>query len=122
MALRSSPTGGLVANVNLFDAQRLDAAPFDASCTLYRLDLTTTDANITLPSGGYVVCLEDASTAAGAILRCGTTASNPASGASASASMLLQSGAAITLTLEASTVVHAIMRAGTGILYATRVL
>jgi hypothetical protein len=111
-----------VANVNLFDAQRLDAAPFDASSTLYRLDLTTSDGSITLPSGGYVICLEDASTAAGAILRCAATASNPASGASLSAACLLQSGAAITLTLESQTVLHAVMRAGTGILYATLVL
>jgi len=108
--------------VNLHDAQRLDAAPLDSGSLLYRLDLTTTDASITLGSGGYVLFLEDASTASGAIVRLGAAAADPASGASLAAAGLLQSGAAITLSVESQTVLHAIMRAGTGSLYAMRVI
>lgn len=109
-----------MATIPLPDAQRLDAAPFDSSSALYRLDLTTTDANITLPSGGYILFLEDAT--ASAIVRIGSAASTPANGASLSAACLLQPGAAVTMTLEASSVVHGIVRASTGTLVAVKVL
>lgn len=109
-----------MATIPLPDAQRLDAAPFDANSTLYRLDLTTSSASITLGSGGYILFLEDA--AASAIVRVGGAASDPASGASLGAACLLQPGAAVTMTLEAQAEVHGIMRSGTGKLFACRVL
>lgn len=109
-----------MATIPLPDAQRLDAAPFDANSTLCRLDLTGADASITLGSGGYILFLEDATTSA--IVRVGGAASDPASGANLGGACILQPGAAVTMVLESSTAVHAIMRSGTGKLYACRVL
>lgn len=103
------------------DALRLDAMPFVLGSLLHRLDLTAVDASISLPPGGYILTLEDASTAAGAILRLGAAATNPASGASVVDSALLPAGAAITMSVETTAVLHGIMRAGTGVLYAQRV-
>lgn len=108
-------------SVSMIDAHRLDVLPWALGSVLHRLDLSVVDATITLPTGGYVLSLEDTSTAAGAILRLGAVASNPLSGASIGDSVLLPSGAQITMALEVQRVLHGIMRAGTGVLYAMRV-
>lgn len=107
--------------VPLPDAQRLDAAPFDSGTTLYRLDLTTSDASIDLPAGGYVLVLDE-SDGASAIVRIDGVASTPASGASLASAFLVPAGSSATMRLTAAATVHAIMRADTGVLFFQRVL
>jgi hypothetical protein len=109
-----------MAGIPLPDAQRLDAAPFDPSSVLYRLDLSTSDDSIDLPVGGYVLFLEDAT--ASAVLCCGGTASTPSNKSSLDGAFLLQPGAAVTLRLTAATTLHGIMRSSTGKLIANKVL
>lgn len=109
-----------MAGVSLSDSQRLDAHPFTSGSVAYRLDVSVVDATLALPSGGYVLILEDATVAA--ICRLDAVASEPASGASLSAAFLVPAGSSATLYVETSATLHAVMRSGTGRLFLQRVI
>lgn len=99
------------------DARYLDVMPLHSDATVYRLDLTSASASITLPAGGYLVCVEGM-TSGFVVARFGGAAAVPASGASATG-FHVSPGAVYTLDTPGA-VLHAITSTGTGILLATK--
>lgn len=102
------------------DALALDVAPAGRGTPLFRLSLTIADDFILLDAGGYLLTLEDASTAAGCIVTLDIAAVDPPSGTSTPDSLLVPAGGSDMLWLDAPGELHGIMRAGTGELYIGR--
>ena len=99
------------------DARYLDVMPLHSGATVYRLDISASSASITLPAGGYLVCVEGMSSGY-AVGRLGAAAAVPANGAHATG-FHISPGAVYTLDTPGA-VLHAITSTGTGTLLATK--
>ena len=99
----------------------LDAWPFTAASVGYAKNLTDTDANISLPVGGYEITLVSDSSA-GAFGCLGATAAPPSTGAHANGFFMLP-GTTYSLFVQTAAALHGIMIASsaTGTLYITKV-
>ncbi len=89
-------------------------APLTSRCVTRTLALTTTDATVTLPEGGYEFVLRS-STDAAVIGHGVDTTGLPSSAATAGISVI-PSGGAAEVIVEGSTVIHARVLAGTATL------
>ena len=78
-------------------ALQVDRTPASARSTYYRLDVSTSDASIALPSGGYQA-LNDGSVTA--VCCFDTTATEPSSGASVAASFVISAGGVASFTVD----------------------
>jgi len=93
--------------------------PFTSGGAVYALDLTTSDASITLPTGAFVVYLTGSGLAAFAF---GATAAFPSSGGSAAGAFVCPGGGVAGITVDSDgEVLHGIMSSGTATAYITRV-
>jgi len=95
-------------------ASQVDRTPASTRSVYYRLDVSTTDASIALPTGGYQVLNDGSST----VVCCfDATATNPASGASVAASFVVSAGGVASFTVDAGgQTLHAITLTGTSTL------
>lgn len=90
-------------------------APLSARCATRLLSLTTTDASVTLPGGGYELVLSGASDVAVLGLGVSTTGkpdTSPTTGLS-----VLPPGGSAELVCDGETTLHARTLSGTGTLY-----
>jgi len=99
------------------DAKYLDVMPLHSAAAVYRLDISAVSASITLPAGGYLVCVEGMSSGY-AVGRLGAAAAVPADGASVTG-FHISPGAVYTLDTPGA-VLHAITSTGSGTLLATK--
>lgn len=104
---------------DFLDDRYLLTRAFDGDTDVYRLDVSTSSASISLPAGGYYLQVLSASGCDHVLVRHSATASIPASGASGDG-YVIAAGAIATMRLTATTTVHAITDAGTARLYAIR--
>lgn len=102
------------------DLARASAAPVLATGGLRTLDLTTTDASITLAPGAYEAF--NSGTAHAVACLGATTASLPPStgAAEAAAAFMVPAGGASSFAILAETVLHAKLLSSTGTLYLHR--
>lgn len=105
--------------MNPTDAARAAAQPCDASTTTRTLDLTTSDASLTLAAGVYEVMHSGAGFAVLA-LGAATTSMPPATGTAEVACVPVPPGGVASLALSASTVLHARILASTATMYFVR--
>lgn len=101
---------------NAYDDKYLAYRALDADTTVYRLDVSGVSASISLPPGGYACLMASATGADHALVRHGSAAAIPASGATG-AGYIVPAGGAVTMRLTATTTMHAICDAGTARLY-----
>jgi len=99
-------------------ASQVDRAPASTRSTYYRLDVTTSDASIALPAGGYQV-LNDGSVTV--VCTYDATATNPASGASVASSFVVSAGGVASFTVDTGgQTLHAITLSSTSTLRIVR--
>ena len=102
------------------DLARASAAPVLATGGLRTLDLTTSDASITLAEGAYEA-LNGGTSHAVACLGATTASLPPSTGADeAAAAFMVPAGGAATFAIDTETVLHAKLLSGTGTLYLHR--
>lgn len=99
---------------------RAASHPFDALTGLRTLDLTTSDATISLAAGVYEAFLPSAAALAVASLTGVTTAMPPATGVAEVTGFMLPPGAVVTFVLATTTTLHARITSATGTLYLHR--
>jgi hypothetical protein len=99
------------------DAKYLDVMPLHSGAAVYRLDISAVSASITLPAGGYLICVEGMASGY-VVARFGGAAVVPLDGANATG-FHLSPGAIYTLDTPGA-VLHAITSTGTGTLLATK--
>lgn len=92
-------------------------APITARCATRTLSLTTADATVDLPAGGYELVLDAASAAV--IGQGVTTAAKPDATETEGVSVIPAGGSA-EHALDAATTLHARVLSGTGTLYIVR--
>lgn len=93
--------------------QRIAFAPFDADAQRMRFVVDTSDDNVSLAAGVYVIVNEGSVTA---YLKHGGAASVPTDKAALAAGYGIAAGAAIDLVLDATTALHAITESGSATL------
>lgn len=89
-------------------------APISARCVTRTLALTTTDATVTLPEGGYEFVLRGSTDAA--VIGHGVDTTGLPSSVATQGITLIPSGGAAEVIVEGSTVMHARVLAGTATL------
>ena len=102
------------------DTVRATDAPYDIFTGLRTLDLTTSNATISLVAGVYDA-LHDAASGRAVLSLTGTTASMPpATGAAEVTGFVCPVGAVVTFVVTATTTLNAKMSTGTATLYLMR--
>ncbi len=95
---------------------------FNSGSAVYRLDLSTVDANIDLPSGLYYARLMSNDASVAALVRYGATAAFPANGGTGAGFIVLGAGGDVRFQVTGGTVnTHAILSAGTATMYFVKV-
>lgn len=102
------------------DILRAASLPYDASTTLRTLDLTTSDATISLAAGVYDVFHDGASARAIVSLTGVTTSMPPATGAAEVTAFVVPAGSMGTFAITDTTTLHAKASASTATLYLVR--
>jgi len=93
-------------------------APLTARCTTRTLALTTTDATVTLPEGGYEIVLRGSTDAA--VIGHGVDTTGLPSATATDGISVIPSGGAAEVIVEGTTVMHARVLAGTATLIIVR--